>query len=38
MTTSSSAKPTRHDRKVVMNPPRSGPMAAAMAAEAPTSA
>ena len=38
MITASSAKPTRQDRNVVMNPPRSGPTAAAMAAEAPTSA
>ena len=30
--------PTRHDRKVVTKPPRSGPMAAAIAAAAPTSA
>jgi hypothetical protein len=28
----------RHDRKVVMNPPSSGPTAAAMAAAAPTRA
>ncbi len=38
MTTTSRAKPTRHDRKVVTNPPSSGPTAAAIAAEAPTSA
>ncbi len=38
MTTTSSANPTRHDQTVVMNPPRSGPTAAAMAADAPTSA
>ena len=30
--------PTRHDRNVVMKPPRSGPTAAAIAAAAPTSA
>ena len=38
MITSSSRKPTRHERKVVMNPPSSGPIAAATAAEAPTRA
>ncbi len=38
ITTSSSAKPTRHDRNVVMKPPTSGPTAAAMAAAAPTRA
>ena len=38
ITTSSSTKPTRHDRYVVMNPPSSGPTAAAIAAAAPTSA
>ena len=38
MTTTSSAKPTRHDRYVVTKPPRSGPTAAAIAAAAPTSA
>ena len=38
MTTTSSANATRHERKVVMNPPSSGPTAAAIAAEAPTSA
>ena len=38
MITTSSANPTRHDRYVVMNPPSSGPTAAAIAAEAPTSA
>ena len=38
MITTSSAKPTRHERYVVMNPPSSGPTAAAIAAEAPTSA
>ncbi len=38
MTTSSRAKPTRHDRNVVTKPPSNGPMAAAMAADAPTSA
>ena len=38
MTTSSRAKPTRHDRNVVTKPPNSGPTAAAIAAEAPTSA
>ncbi len=38
MTTTSSANPTRHDRKVVMKPPSNGPMAAAIAAAAPTSA
>ena len=38
MMTTSSPKPTRHDRYVVTNPPSSGPIAAAMAAAAPTSA
>ena len=38
MMTASSRKPTRHDRNVVMKPPRRGPTAAAIAAEAPTSA
>ena len=38
MMTASRANATRHDRNVVMNPPRSGPTAAAIAAEAPTSA
>ena len=38
MITASSRNPTRQDRNVVMNPPRSGPTAAAIAAEAPTSA
>ena len=36
--TTSSANPTRQDRNVVMKPPSSGPTAAAMAADAPTSA
>ena len=35
MTISSPRKPTRHDRKVVTKPPRSGPIAAAIAADAP---
>ena len=38
MITTSSANPTRHERYVVMKPPSSGPTAAAIAAEAPTSA
>ena len=38
MMTTSSPKPTRHDRYVVTNPPSSGPIAAAIAAAAPTSA
>ena len=38
MITTSSAKPTRHERKVVMKPPNNGPTAAAIAAEAPTRA
>src|SRR5262249_18173497 len=38
ITTTSPAKATRHDRYVVMNPPTSGPIAAAIAAAAPTSA
>ena len=38
MTTASSANPTRQVQTVVMKPPRSGPTAAAMAAEAPTRA
>ena len=38
MTMSSRRKPTRHDRNVVTKPPSSGPIAAAIAAEAPTSA
>ena len=38
MMTTSSKNASRHDRKVVMKPPRSGPTAAAMAAAAPTSA
>ena len=38
MITASIAKPTRHERKVVTTPPMRGPMAAAIAAEAPTSA
>ena len=35
MITASSRKPTRHERSVVRKPPSSGPIAAAMAAEAP---
>ena len=38
MTTTSSRKATRHDRNVVTKPPSSGPIAAAIAAEAPTRA
>ena len=38
MITTSSAKPTRHERNVVMKPPSNGPTAAAIAAEAPTRA
>ncbi len=38
MITTSSANPTRHERYVVTNPPSRGPIAAAMAAAAPTSA
>ena len=38
ITTSSRKKPTRHERKVVTKPPSSGPTAAAIAADAPTSA
>jgi len=38
MTTASRANATRHERYVVMNPPSSGPTAAAIAAAAPTSA
>jgi hypothetical protein len=38
MITASSANPTRQDKKVVMKPPSSGPTAAAIAADAPTSA
>ena len=38
MTTASRRNPTRHDRKVVTKPPSRGPTAAAMAADAPTSA
>jgi hypothetical protein len=38
MTTTSSRKPTRHDRYVVTKPPSNGPTAAAIAADAPTSA
>ena len=38
MMPTSSRNPTRHDRNVVMNPPSSGPTAAAIAAAAPTSA
>ena len=38
MTTTSSPNATRYDRNVVMKPPMRGPMAAAMAAAAPTSA
>jgi hypothetical protein len=38
MITSSSRNPIRHERYVVMKPPISGPTAAAIAAEAPTSA
>ncbi len=38
MTTISRRNPTRHDRNVVMKPPSRGPIAAAIAAEAPTSA
>jgi hypothetical protein len=34
----SSRKPTRHERYVVMKPPSSGPTAVAIAAAAPTSA
>ena len=36
MITTSMRNPTRHERKVVTNPPRSGPTAAAIAAAAPT--
>ena len=38
MMSASRRNPTRHDRSVVRKPPISGPIAAAMAAEAPTSA
>lgn len=38
MTTASRPNATRHDRYVVMNPPSSGPTAAAIEAAAPTSA
>ena len=38
MMTASPRKPTRQERKVVTTPPISGPTAAAIAAEAPTSA
>ncbi len=38
MMTNSSAKLMRHDQNVVMTPPMSGPMAAAIAIDAPTSA
>ena len=38
ITTTSSPKPTRHERNVVTNPPSSGPTAAAIAIDAPTSA
>ena len=38
MIRTSRANPTRHDRYVVMKPPISGPTAAAIAADAPTSA
>ena len=38
MITTSSAKPTRHERYVVTKPPSSGPTAAAIAAAAPTRA
>ncbi len=38
MITTSRAKPTRHERNVVMKPPSNGPTAAAIAAEAPTRA
>ena len=38
MMTTSSPKPTRHERKVVTKPPSSGPIAAAIAAAAPTRA
>ena len=38
MITTSSANPTRHDKNVVTKPPRRGPTAAAMAADAPTNA
>ena len=36
MMISSPRNPTRHDRNVVMNPPRSGPIAAATPEAAPT--
>ena len=38
MISASSPNATRHDRYVVMNPPSSGPTAAAIDADAPTSA
>ncbi len=38
MITASSRKLSRHDQNVVITPPMSGPMAAAMAIDAPTSA
>jgi hypothetical protein len=38
MMTTSRAKPTRQDRYVVTSPPSSGPIAAAIAAAAPTNA
>ena len=38
ITTASSANATRHEKYVVMKPPSSGPTAAAIAADAPTSA
>ena len=38
MITASSAKPTRQESNVVMKPPSSGPIAAAIAAAAPTRA
>ena len=38
ITTASPANPTRQDHSVVMRPPRSGPTAAAIAADAPTRA
>ena len=38
ITTTSSPKPTRHERYVVTKPPSSGPTPAAIAAAAPTSA
>ena len=38
MMSASSTNATRQDRNVVMNPPINGPTAAAIAADAPTSA